>query len=84
MRVSISDTAEYGDLTRGDRVVTAETKAAMRRILDDVRNGSFAREWIAEWDEGAPNFDRLRKTAAEDELEQVGERLRSMMPWLKK
>lgn len=83
MRDSISETAEYGDLTRGDRVVTSDTRDAMRKILEDVRNASFAEEWVNEWDSGAPKFGQLRRAAAAHPVEEVGERLRSMMPWLK-
>lgn len=82
MRDSISDTAEYGDLTRGDVVIGSEAKAAMRKILAEVRDGTFAREWIAEADSGGAEFQRLRNAAAEHPIEVVGERLRSMMPWI--
>ncbi len=81
MRYSISDTAEYGDYTRGPRVVTEETRAEMRRILDEIQNGSFAREWLDENRAGRPNFDRLRQQDREHLIEQVGQRLRAMMPW---
>ena len=82
MRHSISDTAEYGDYTRGPRIVDEETRAEMRRILDEVQAGQFAKEWIAEADEGFPNFRQLRAAARESQLEDVGRRLRRMMPWL--
>jgi ketol-acid reductoisomerase len=81
MRYSISDTAEYGDYTRGPRVITEETRQEMRRILDQIRNGSFAREWLDENRAGRPNFDRLRHQDREHPVEQVGRRLRAMMPW---
>jgi ketol-acid reductoisomerase len=81
MRYSISDTAEYGDYTRGPRVITEETRAEMRRILDEIQNGSFAQEWLAENRAGRPNFERLRKTDKNHEIERVGAELRSMMPW---
>jgi ketol-acid reductoisomerase len=81
MRYSISDTAEYGDYTRGPRVITEETREEMRRILDEIRNGSFAREWLDENRAGRPNFDRLRHQDREHPVEQVGKRLRAMMPW---
>jgi ketol-acid reductoisomerase len=81
MRYSISDTAEYGDYTRGPRVITEETREEMRRILDEIRNGSFAREWLDENRAGRPNFDRLRHQDREHPVEQVGRRLRAMMPW---
>jgi ketol-acid reductoisomerase len=82
MRYSISDTAEYGDMTRGPRIITDETRAEMRRILAEIRGGSFAREWILENHAGRPVFNALRRRAAEHPIEEVGERLRSMMPWI--
>ena len=82
MRYSISDTAEYGDMTRGPRIITDETRAEMRRILNEIRGGSFAREWILENQAGRPVFNALRRRAAEHPIEEVGERLRSMMPWI--
>src|SRR4051812_23629609 len=81
MRHSISDTAEYGDYTRGPRIVTAETRAAMRRILDAIQDGSFAREWLAENQAGRHRFEQLRREDRDHQIEQVGERLRAMMPW---
>src|SRR6188508_548765 len=81
MRHSISDTAEYGDYTRGPKVIADETRAAMQKILDDVRDGSFAREWLAESRSGRSNFDRLRQVDREHEIERVGTQLRAMMPW---
>jgi ketol-acid reductoisomerase len=83
MRDSISNTAEYGDMTRGSKVVTAETREAMRKILDDIRSGEFAKEWIAENKAGGENFDRMRSEAAGHKIEQVGGELRSMMPWIR-
>ncbi len=83
MRYSISDTAEYGDLTRGDRVIGPEVKAAMRKILADVRSGEFAREWILENQAGRPVLQARRKQEALHAIEQVGQDLRSMMGWLK-
>jgi ketol-acid reductoisomerase len=81
MRYSISDTAEYGDYTRGPRLITAETRAEMRRILDEIQDGRFAREWLAENRVGRPNFDRMRVADRDHLIEQVGRRLRAMMPW---
>jgi ketol-acid reductoisomerase len=81
MRYSISDTAEYGDYTRGPRVITEETRAEMRRILEEIRNGSFAREWLAESRAGGPEFERLRQADRDHEIERVGKALRAMMPW---
>jgi ketol-acid reductoisomerase len=83
MRWSISDTAEYGDYTRGPRVVTAETKAEMKRILGEIQDGTFAREFIAEDDAGRPQFTKYREEAAAQPIEEVGERLRGLMAWIK-
>ena len=82
MRFSVSDTAEYGDMTRGKRVITDETRAAMRQLLADIQSGEFAKEWIAENRAGAENFQRLRDEAAGHQVEQVGSELRKMMPWI--
>ncbi|MCO1660258.1 ketol-acid reductoisomerase [Pseudonocardia humida] len=81
-RFSISDTAEYGDLTRGPRVITAQTKDEMRKILGEIQDGTFAREWVAEDDAGRPNFTRLQKEGTEHPIEQVGEKLRGLMSWV--
>jgi ketol-acid reductoisomerase len=82
MRYSVSDTAEYGDLTRGPRVVDDRVRATMRQLLDEVRDGSFAREWVAEDDAGRPNFSALQDKAAGHPIEQVGARLRGLMSWV--
>ena len=82
MRYSVSDTAEYGDLTRGPRVIAEPSRQAMTQILADIQSGEFAREWIAEDDAGRPNFGRLRKAATDDLLERTGRPLRAMMSWL--
>ncbi len=81
MRYSISDTAEYGDYTRGPRLITEETRAEMARILADIQSGSFAREWLAENRAGRPNFERMRRADKDHEIERVGAKLRAMMPW---
>ena len=81
-RFSISDTAEYGDLTRGPRVITPAVKEEMRKILGEIQDGSFAREWVAEDEAGRPNFTRLQKEGAEHPIEQVGEKLRGLMSWV--
>jgi ketol-acid reductoisomerase len=81
MRYSISDTAEYGDYTRGPRIITDETRAEMQRILEEIQSGAFAREWLAENRSGRANFERLRQTDRDHEIERVGARLRAMMPW---
>jgi ketol-acid reductoisomerase len=82
MRYSISNTAEYGDLTRGKKVIGPEVRQAMQVLLKDIQSGKFADEWISEYRAGLPHFRELRKEAANHPLEKVGERLRAMMPWL--
>ena len=82
MRYSISDTAEYGDMTRGPRIITEETRAEMRRVLDEIQTGKFANEWILENKAGRPVFNALQRKGAEHPIEEVGEQLRSMMPWI--
>jgi ketol-acid reductoisomerase len=84
MRHAISDTAEYGDLTRGTKVIGPETEAAMRTILDDVRSGNFALEWVLENRAGTPVLDARRRLQAEHPIEEVGARLREMMPWVRR
>ncbi len=83
MRYSISDTAEYGDLTRGKRIITQKTREEMKKILEEVQSGAFAKEWILENQVGRPVFNALRKREAEHPIEEVGKKLRSMMSWLK-
>jgi ketol-acid reductoisomerase len=82
MRYSISDTAEYGDVTRGPRIVTPATKKMMQKILKEIQSGKFAKEWIAESESGRNNFNALRKAGADHQIESVGKNLRSMMPWI--
>ena len=82
MRYSISETAEYGDYTRGPRVITDATKAEMRKILDEIQDGSFANELMAEVEAGRPNFERLAAAGREHPVEQVGARLRPLFSWL--
>jgi ketol-acid reductoisomerase len=82
MRYSISDTAEYGDMTRGSRVITPRTKEEMRKILDEIQSGEFAKEWIGENEAGRPTFNRLREESAKHPIEAVGAQLRAMMPWI--
>ncbi|HEY6533371.1 MAG TPA: ketol-acid reductoisomerase [Acidimicrobiales bacterium] len=82
MRYSISDTAEYGDVTRGPRVVTPATKAEMKKILEEITSGKFAEEWIAESESGRANFNALRKEGADHAIETTGKELRAMMPWI--
>ena len=83
MRYSISNTAEYGDLTRGPRIITEQTKAEMRRILGEIQRGEFAREFILENQAGAPTLKAMRRLSKAHPVEEVGERLRGMMPWIK-
>ena len=82
MRYSISDTAEYGDYTAGSRIVTAETKATMRQLLKEIQSGEFAKKWIAENENGCPNFKALREQDRNHPIEVVGAKLRDMMPFL--
>ena len=82
MWYSVSNTAEYGGLTRGPRIVTDETKREMKRILEEIQTGRFAREFVAENQAGAPSMKAMRRLAAEHELEVVGAKLRGMMPWI--
>jgi ketol-acid reductoisomerase len=82
MRYSISDTAEYGDLTRGPRIITDAVKGEMRKILDEIQDGRFATEWVAEAESGRANYKALQAKGKEHQIEQVGEQLRGMMPWI--
>ena len=84
MRYSISNTAEYGDYTRGPRVVTEQTKAEMKRILTEIQTGQFAREFVLENQAGQPTLKARRRIGAEHQIEKVGAKLRSMMPWISK
>ena len=83
MRYSISNTAEYGDYVSGPRVVTEETKKEMKRILADIQQGRFVSQWMQECKAGQPSFKAMRRNAANHPIEEVGQRLRGMMPWLK-
>ena len=82
MRYSVSNTAEYGDLTRGKRVIAEPTRTAMREILGEIQSGQFAREWIAENNAGQENFQRMREEEKNHQVEREGRELRSMMPWI--
>jgi ketol-acid reductoisomerase len=82
MRYSVSDTAEYGDYSRGPRVIDARVKDDMRKILEEIRSGEFAREWIAEDDAGRPNFTKWREDGAAHPIEETGRKLRGMMAWV--
>jgi len=82
MRYSVSDTAEWGDYVAGPRIVTEQTKEAMRQLLKEIQNGEFAKTWIAENEAGLPNFKKIRQQEAQHPIEQVGVKLRAMMPFL--
>ena len=82
MRYSISDTAEHGDYTAGSKIITDETRATMKQMLQDIRSGSYAEEWIDENVNGRPWFNQMRQNGRNSEIERVGKQLRSMMPWL--
>ncbi|MDR1970563.1 MAG: ketol-acid reductoisomerase [Treponema sp.] len=84
MRYSISDTAEYGDYVSGPKIITEDTKNAMRQVLKEIQNGKFAKDWISENQANRPFFNRMRAIEAQHPIEQVGKELRSMMGWLKK
>jgi len=83
MRYSVSDTAEYGDYTRGPRVIDDYVREEMWQILSEIQDGTFAREWILENQAGCPSFNAYRRHEAEHQIEEVGKKLRAMMPWLK-
>jgi ketol-acid reductoisomerase len=82
MRYSISNTAEYGDMTRGRKIIGPEVRTAMKQVLSDIQSGKFADEWVTEFRCGMPHFKELRKEAENHPIEKVGSRLRGMMPWL--
>src|SRR3546814_11059109 len=83
MRYSISNTAESGDYTRGPRIVTAETKAEMKRVLEDFQSARFARDWVTECRAGQPSFKPMRRRSAAHSIEQVVAKLRGTIPWLR-
>lgn len=82
MRKRVSDTAEYGDITRGKRVISKSTRKEMKKILSEVTSGKFAREWIEENKKGRPNYNRITKSEQKHKVEKVGKKLRGMMPWM--
>ncbi len=84
MRRGVSNTACYGDLTRGPRIITAKTRKEMQKILKEIKTGKFAKEWIKENENGRPNFNKLIKAGDDHLIEKVGKDLRNMMPWMKK
>ena len=82
MRYSISDTAEFGDLTRGPRIITDDTRVEMKKILREIQDGSFAKEWVNEYQTGLKNFNALYEKDHDSQVEQVGRSLRKMMKWI--
>ena len=82
MRHSISDTEEYGDFSRGSRIITSETKEEMKKVLDEIQSGAFAKEWMSQAREGSPFLNEKRAEASKHQLEEVGKGLREMMPFL--
>lgn len=84
MRFSISETAKYGDLTRGPRIIDDRTKASMAKILEEIQSGSFARQWVKEYEDGLPNYNALLQAGEDHHIETVGRRLRGLMPWVAK
>ena len=84
MRKRVSDTAEYGDYSRGPRIITERTRKEMKKILKEIQSGKFAREWIRENKQGRPNFSKMREDSEKHPIEKVGKELRAMMPWMKK
>ena len=84
MRYSISNTAEYGDYTRGKRIVNEQTRAEMKKVLNEIQTGQFAREWMLENAAGQPSFKAMRRISAAKDIETIGAKLRGMMPWIAK
>ncbi len=82
MRYSVSNTAEYGDLTRGPRIINKQTRQSMKKILKEIQSGKFAREWIKEVQNGAKNFKAMEKAEAKHPMEKVGKKLRKNMKWI--
>lgn len=82
MRSRVSDTAEYGDITRGKRVISDQTRAEMKKILSEIQSGSFAKEWIKENEDGRPNYNKITEDEKQHKIEKIGKELRGMMPWL--
>jgi ketol-acid reductoisomerase len=82
MRKRVSDTAEYGDITRGKRVISQTTRSEMKKILGEIQSGEFAKEWIKENEDGRPNYNKITEEEKQHKIEKVGEELRGMMPWM--
>ena len=83
MRAAISDTAKWGDITRGKRIITQETRDEMKRILEEIQSGQFAKEWMEENANGRPTYNPLLEKEAADQIETVGQKLRGDMSWIK-
>ncbi len=84
MRFSISETAKYGDITRGDRVINAQSRKAMKKILSEIQSGKFTKEWVKEYKDGLPNYNKALREGAKHQIEKTGGRLRGLMPWVAK
>lgn len=84
MRFSVSETAKYGDVTRGPRIINARTKESMAKILEEIQSGSFARQWVKEYEDGLPQYNALLEAGEQHPIEKVGKRLRGLMPWVSK
>ena len=84
MRFSVSETAKYGDITRGPRIIDARVKKEMKKILKEIQSGQFTREWVAEYKGGLKNYNKLLKKGEDHPVEKTGARLRSLMPWMTK
>jgi len=84
MRFSVSETAKFGDITRGPRIINKETKKEMKRILKEIQSGQFTREWVKEYKGGLKKYNKLLAAGAKHPIEKTGQRLRSMMPWMAK
>ena len=84
MRFSISETAKYGDIVTGPRVITDATKAEMKKVLEEIQDGTFAKNWIAEYEAGLPNYNKLLEDGEKHQIEATGQKLRALMPWVNK
>jgi ketol-acid reductoisomerase len=84
MRFSISETAKYGDVITGPKIITAQTKKAMKQVLKDIQSGKFTKNWVAEYKGGLKNYNKLLKADENHSIEKTGQRLRALMPWIPK
>jgi len=82
MRKRVSDTAEYGDITRGKRIINQQTREEMKKMLGEIQSGEFAKEWIKENEDGRPNYNKITEEESKHQIEKIGEELRGMMPWM--